>query len=66
MRIIIPSLNVLLYGDQALSLEINKVFQAVHKFITSTERFQKLANWKGQQVGGQTHKNIKIITLMYV
>ena len=41
MRIILPSLNVLLYGDPALCLEKNKeVFQAVHKFISTTERFQ--------------------------
>ena len=37
MRIILPSLNVLLYGDPALCLEKNKeVFQAVHKFISTT------------------------------
>ena len=41
MRITLPSLNVLLYGDPALSLEINReVFQAVHKYISTTERFQ--------------------------
>ena len=43
MRITLPSLNVLLYGDPALSLEINtKVLQAVHKFIATTERFYLL------------------------
>ena len=35
-----PSLNILLYGDQTLSFEQNAtIFQAVHKYISNTQRF---------------------------
>ena len=54
-------------GDPALCLEKNKeVFKTVHKFISTIERFQYFANWEGLRSGGQTHTNIKIITLMDV
>ena len=36
-----PSLNILLYGDQTLSFEQNAtIFQAVHKYISNTQRFK--------------------------
>ena len=35
-----PSLHLLLYGNQTFSLETNIfIFQAVHKYISSTQRF---------------------------
>ena len=37
-----PSLTLLLHGDQTLSFETNVIiFQAVHKYICNTQRFEK-------------------------
>ena len=66
----IPTLNVLLYGNQSLSFDVNKlIFLAIQNYIMRSKRFQVLPAmivWNHPFLCVQKPKPVRSLRSLYV